>query len=294
MSIIEISPHKIGSKAKLADNNAAPQTDVLELADSAADLYLSEIDDPQPTPSIKSVVVKVPSAPTQTVSSNPPSTNGRRFEHSVSNGDKDRPTHKNERRQATVQHEPTTDLFPNRPTKLPPLIDSRPPFDSRYRIPRKAPPKPIEIDSLARKRSSQGRHTSDHRRERKPHYKEARTSRDHEPTSQSLDELKQKRERLRIAIQKVKSKPALERRAVKFIGPSLVVNSNQPAQRSVQIIGSPFTRLEPATTRREYKEVAVQTEPCRCQRALKVRNKKRREQAKLNRDIVRRMQSSEI
>lgn len=286
----------------MPDANAALQPDVLELADATDDLYLSDVDEPRPK--VKSVVIKVVNEPRITENSKRSPITGNRIECSVSgNREETVPKRHRDKRSPNDTQANSADLFPHPPRR----VSGDAVFDSRYRIPRKPVQQLTEFDLFARKRSSQSKHSSNNPRSRDPRIITAREKHFSRAQSQqnqnhsSVEALEHKRDRLRIAIERVKQKPPPVRRTVKPIGPSFTGNrpriDSNPFQRSVQIVESPFARLEPPTPASTFvpptqRNVATQTEPCRCQRLLKAKNKKRREIAKKNRDIVRRMNES--
>lgn len=203
--------------------------------------------------------------------------------------------------QPPLSYQDNLHLFPNPPKRRQPV------FDDRFRIPREQSQQLVDVDIFTRRTKTHQKHSSDHRNSDKAS-RDSRIARAQpsKPTSndRSSAELIKNRERLQIAIERVKRKPA-------------------PPQRTVQVIGPPFGRLGPPTSsvrtttrttqdcqankstnafrqntvqpiRKEVKDAAVQTEPCRCQRVLKAKNKKRREVNKINRDIVRRLHQTHI
>lgn len=236
------------------------------------ELFLSDIDEP-PSRSIRSAIVVVSSTDGSVCESKldnqtEPSVNEQRQIEQL-------------KRAQFAQGDRSTDnsLFPNSPKR-------RQAFDKNYRIPRN-PAKVAEDNLFCRKPTFREKHSSDSRKftnsrgftdSRQNKYR-ARNARQPNKFNQiSTEELKKKRERLRVAIANVKSKSAPPRRSIKVVDPSFA--------RLGPPVPVASTSAQPKPTLRD---ASTQTDPTRSQLALREKNKKRREQAKSDRKIVRQL-----
>lgn len=153
-----------------------------------------------------------------------------------------------------------------------------------------------EFDLFARKRSSRGKHSSNHRRENPP-----TNSANHRRENTATD--------LRRAINKAKDRQRQQpppRRIAEIVAPNQPPNRPrvQRAQpQSHSSANSTSTANTTSATRTVFRiprvkvDVATQTDlsgPCRCVLRNKVKNQNRRAAFKLNRDLVEKFKLTEL